>query len=148
MNLYDTNGDEISVSGLKEDIVIDLAVNSSKLRKEYHSHNPNDAESLAYHTYDARSNHSSVHLILRPGIKERLDVFVKFGGKPAIDDFDINMTVPHDIPSAENLSIALRDELSHTLFISPETIQMHGGGIFYVGVRKNCKFVLNCICFY
>ncbi|XP_062619009.1 polycystin-1-related protein-like [Saccostrea cucullata] len=135
LNLYDSDGQEIAVKNLNDNITIDISVDSSKLKISEINFPLTSREKLSYHFFTVRSNMSSVHIIVKPEDPEtKLECYVGIGRQPTIDDYDSNFTIPRELAySVEDAS--LRDELEHTIFLSPEYVQERGIGNYYLGVR-------------
>ncbi|KAK3091662.1 hypothetical protein FSP39_021645 [Pinctada imbricata] len=136
LDLYKSNEERVQIQDLETDIVIDITTVPSVAKITRTSFPIMDKTSLSYHSFDVRSNFSSVHILVEPEDMGRsVKCYVKFDRVPSESDFDFNVSIPRDVSGILDQPDAdLEEELRYTIFLSPEFIQQYGPGTYYLGL--------------
>ncbi|XP_021359195.1 uncharacterized protein LOC110454143 [Mizuhopecten yessoensis] len=136
LSLYDSDKNEIPIADLEEDITIDITIPSEISNNVRMSSVSNLDEKLLQFVVEAGSNDTSIHFIIRPEGYVPLEVYVRYNDPPTVDTYDDIFSIPrHDAVPDSVEDADMRDELAHTVFISPEFVQKHGIGSYVIAIK-------------
>ncbi|XP_068248147.1 uncharacterized protein [Palaemon carinicauda] len=153
LTLGDGNGNDLEIKDTDEDIFIDVDIDPSNVPEavEFSPFVRRDATWDNTHVINVANNSSAIYLVIRPDSNNvTFEVLIRFGERADDDNYDFAYQIPRNLSEEglDDLSPELEEEMTYSIFVSPEFIDYHGSGDYFVRVKQQVNFSLDSEYYY
>ncbi|XP_066966740.1 serine-rich adhesin for platelets-like [Macrobrachium rosenbergii] len=147
LTLGDGKGNDLEIKDTDEDIIIEVDIDPANVPEpvEFSPFVRRDATWDNTHVINVANNNSAIYLVLRPDSDNAtFEVLIRYGERADDVNYDLAYQIPRNLSEedVDDLSPEDEDEMTYSIFVSPDFIEYHGTGDYYVRVKQQVNFSL------
>ncbi|XP_064111520.1 polycystin-1-like protein 2 [Macrobrachium nipponense] len=147
LTLGDGKGNDLEIKDTEEDIIIEVDIDPANVPEpvEFSPFVRRDATWDNTHVINVANNNSAIYLVLRPDSDNAtFEVLIRYGDRADDVNYDLAFQIPRNLSEEDldDLSPENEDEMTYSIFVSPDFIEYHGTGDYYVRVKQQVNFSL------